>query len=63
MLVVNWLRQDMSMIPLGVWRCRHRLLSYKNISWVLLQGFDTTELNDEGKIQLVIGFFGELSVD
>ena len=53
----------MSMIPLGVWRCRHRLLSYKNISWVLLQGFDTTELNDEGKIQLVIGFFGELSVD
>lgn len=30
---------------------------------LLVQGFDTTELNDEGKVQLVIGFFGELSLD
>lgn len=30
---------------------------------LLLQGFDTSGLNDEGKIQLVIGFFGEFSID
>ena len=30
---------------------------------LLLQGFDTSGLNDEGKVQLVIGFFGQFSID